>query len=69
MPGGCVMKTYRVYSFDGINRIIAADNIEAETEAAAVIAAREVASSVSFEVWDQHRLVARSKPQLRCTAV
>ena len=56
------MKAYRVYSFDGVNRIIAAENIEAETDAQALRAAKEVASGISFEVWDQHRLVARYKP-------
>ena len=60
--GGCVVKSYRVYSVDGVNRIIAADNIEAETDAMAIVAAKEVASGVSFEVWDGHRLVARFGP-------
>ena len=62
MPGGNALKAYRVYSFDGVNRIIAAENIEAETDAQALRAAKEVASGISFEVWDQHRLVARYKP-------
>jgi hypothetical protein len=60
--GGNALKAYRVYSFDGVNRIIAAENIEAETDAQALRAAKEVASGISFEVWDQHRLVARYKP-------
>lgn len=53
------MKAYRVYSFDGIHRIVAADNIEAETDAQTMVKAKEVASGVSFEVWDEHRLVGR----------
>lgn len=56
------MKAYRVYSFDGLHRIIAADNIDAETDAKATVKAKEVASGVSFEVWDEHRLVGRFGP-------
>ena len=61
-PGGCGVKAYRVYSFDGINRITAVETIEAETDAQAMVKAKEVATGVSFEIWDQHRLVARFGP-------
>ena len=59
LPGAVSWKVTGVYSFDGINRIIASDVVEAETDAKAIVAAKQVASGVSFEVWDGHRLVAR----------
>ena len=51
--------SYRVYSFDGINRVVAAENIESETDAQAMMKAKQVASGISYEVWNGHRLVGR----------
>lgn len=53
------MKRYRVYSFDGTSRIVGSKDLEAETDAKAILAAQQVASGVNYEVWEGQRLVAR----------
>jgi hypothetical protein len=56
------MRSYRIYSFEGVSRVIAADSIKAENDAKAIVIAKEVAAGSSYEVWQEHRLVTRCAP-------
>jgi len=54
------MACYRLYCFSGQARITGAHDVEAETDAEAISAARtKVKEGVRFEVWQQDRLVGR----------
>ncbi len=53
------MTAYRMYHIDGGGRFSAADWIEADSDPAAIEAARLAGKSVAFELWDGRRLVAR----------
>ena len=56
------MKTYRVYCFDGIHRIIASETIEAQSDIEAMAAAKQVRDCLHYELWDRDRLVGRIDP-------
>ena len=54
------MSAYRVYCLDGVNRVVSAEWIEAETDAEAVEIGRGILGNcVKCEVWQGQRLVER----------
>ena len=55
------MPAYRVYEKDGAGRFSKADWIEAETDQAALAAAKARARSQTYEVWQGSRLVGKSE--------
>ena len=57
------MRTYRVYCLDGAGKVWAAEWIEADSDAAALDAARRFADTVHCEVWLGERLVGKVEPQ------
>ena len=60
MPGGAFfMPAYRVYRLDGMGKVWSAEWISAESDSAALEAAREMSNSVRCEVWQGQRLVGR----------
>ena len=51
---------YRVYCMDGVGRFMRAEWVEAESDSAAVEAARaQIGDCVKYEVWHGYRLVER----------
>jgi hypothetical protein len=61
--GGLHMPAYRVYCLDGAGKVWAAEWIQAESDSAALGAAREFAGSAHCEVWLGQRLVGKVEPQ------
>jgi hypothetical protein len=57
-----IMPTYRAYLIDADNRVSSYRPIEADTDAAALQAARLLAESCDVEVWDLDRKIGRLKP-------
>ena len=57
------MLTYRVYCLDGAGKVWAAEWIEADSDSAALDAARRFAGAVHCEVWRGERLVGKVEPQ------
>jgi hypothetical protein len=57
------MPTFRVYCLDGAGKVWAAEWIEADSDAAALDAARRFADAVHCEVWLGERLVGKVEPQ------
>ena len=57
------MPTYRVYCIDGAGKVWAAEWIEADSDSAALDAARPFADTVHCEVWLGERLVGKVEPQ------
>ena len=53
------MPAYRVYCLDGAGKVWAAEWIEAESDSAALDAARRFAGAVHCEVWLAERLVGK----------
>lgn len=53
------MKTYRVYCFGALHKIVTADWIEAADDEAAIARAQESGFGSKCEVWDGRRLVAQ----------
>jgi hypothetical protein len=56
-----IMPTYRAYLIDANNRVSSYRPIEADTDAAALLAARPLAESCDVEVWDLDRKIGRLK--------
>lgn len=56
-PGGCRVKTYRVYCFDGASRITNAEWIEATNDGEALVAAKQAVDCHRIEVWERDRRV------------
>ena len=56
------MQAYRVYCLDGAEKVWAAEWIEAESDSAALEAARKFGEAVRCEVWHGQRLVGRVEP-------
>ena len=52
------MSDYRVYCFDGVDRVWAADLIQAASDAAALESAQCISDALKLEVWQGARLVA-----------
>jgi len=61
--GAAIMPAYRVYCLDGAGKVWAAEWIEADSDAAALDAARRFADTVHCEVWLGERLVGKVEPQ------
>ena len=53
------MTGYRLYTFDGANRIIGVHEIEATNDADALSQARRIKSGIKLELWQRERLIAR----------
>lgn len=51
-------KTYRIYAFDGAQRVVSADWIEAANDDEAIAAAQERGFGTLCEIWDDRRLIA-----------
>jgi len=58
-PGGCPLRTYRLYRLDGAGKISAAEWIEAVDDDEARLRAHESLDGASYELWEQKRLVGR----------
>jgi hypothetical protein len=52
------MSDYRIYCFDGADKVWAADWIKAASDAAALESARTINDAIKLEVWQGSRLVA-----------
>ena len=57
------MPAYRVYCLDGAGKVWAAEWIEADSDSAALDAARRFTDAVRCEVWLGERLVGKVEPQ------
>ena len=57
------MPAYRVYCLDGAGKVWTAEWIQAQSDSAALDAAREFAGSADCEVWLGERLVGKVEPQ------
>lgn len=53
------MESYRLYGLDGVKKVASAEWIEAESDAAAIEAAKEMMDGHDCELWQSKRLVAR----------
>lgn len=53
------MGTYRLYCLDGVDKVASADWIEADDDAGAIAAARDLHDGRMCELWQGLRLVAR----------
>jgi hypothetical protein len=53
------MPTYRAYLIDADNRVSSYRPIEADTDVAALQAARLLAENCDVEVWDLDRMIGR----------
>jgi hypothetical protein len=53
------LKTYRVYCFDALHKIVTADWLEAEDDEAAIAKAQERGFGSKCELWEGRRLVAQ----------
>jgi hypothetical protein len=51
------MSDYRIYCFDGVDKVWAADCIQAASDSAAIESARAIDEAVKLEVWQGRRLV------------
>ena len=58
-------KTYRIYSYDHINKMVSADMIEAAIDAEAIAMATEAGFGSKCEIWDGRRLVAELGSELQ----
>jgi hypothetical protein len=54
-----IMPTYRAYLIDAENRVSSYRPIEADTDAAALLAARQFVDGCDVEVWDLDRKIGR----------
>ena len=52
------MSDYRIYCFDGVDRVWAADWIQAASDADALESACSISEAMKLEVWQGPRLVA-----------
>lgn len=53
------MSSYRLYCLDGVGHITSVEVIEADDDGEAIIVAHSAKRAVSYEIWDQKRLIAR----------
>lgn len=61
--GGSPMPVYRVYCLDGAGRVRTGEWIEADSDSAALEAARQFKDAVRCEVWLGERLVGKVEPE------
>lgn len=59
------LKTYRVYCYDGANRVLSADWLEAADDADAIARATARGFGSKCELWDGRRLVATLEDERR----
>lgn len=56
---------YRVYTLDGVRRIVSADWIDAATDEEAIAIVQATCGGLQCEIWDGDRLVAKIQAQRR----
>jgi hypothetical protein len=56
---------YRVYCYDGANKVVTADWIEATSDEDAIAKAEAAGFGSKCEIWDGRRLVAQLKGERR----
>jgi hypothetical protein len=61
-------KTYRIYCFDGVQRVVSADWLEAASDEEAIAKAEAAGFGSRCEIWDGRRLVASLGAEERRTA-
>ena len=54
-----IEKTYRVYCFDGVNKIVSADMLQAVSDEDAIAQAEARGFGTKCEIWEGQRLVAQ----------
>ena len=59
------VKTYRVYCYDGANKVVTADWVEASSDEEAIAKAEAAGIGSTCEIWDGRRLVAQLEGQRR----
>lgn len=59
------LKTYRLYCYDGANKIVTADFIEASNDEEAIAVAEAQGLGSKCEIWDGRRLVAQLEGERR----
>jgi hypothetical protein len=52
-------KSYRVYCYDAVNKLVTADLIKAASDEAAIASVEADGFGTKCEIWDGNRLVAR----------
>ena len=53
------LKTYRIYTFDGVSRVVSADFIDAANDEGATAKIQADGFGTKCELWDGRRLVAQ----------
>ena len=53
------MGTYRLYCLDGVGKVVSAEWVAAEDDAAAIEAAKDLMDGYPCELWERSRLVTR----------
>lgn len=62
------LRTYRIYCYDGANRMLTSDWLKAENDEDAIAEARAAGFGSQCEIWDGRRLVASLQEEERRTA-
>jgi hypothetical protein len=52
-------KTYRIYCYDGVQRTLSADLIEAPSDEAAIAMVETLEFGTKCEIWESNRMVAQ----------
>ena len=58
-------KTYRIYCYDGVQKIVTADWIEAASDEEAIVKAQAAGFGSRCEIWEGKRLVAELEEERR----
>lgn len=58
-------KTYRVYCYDGVHKIVSVELIEAASDEEAIAQAQAAGFGSKCEIWDGRRLVAQLEDERR----
>ena len=58
-------KPYRVYCYDGVNKVVSADWLQAVSDEEAIEKARDAGFGSKCELWDGRRLVAKLDDERR----
>jgi hypothetical protein len=53
------LKTYRVYCYDGVHKVVSVDLIDASSDEEAIAQAEAQGFGSKCEIWDGRRLVAQ----------
>ena len=54
---GATVGTYRLYGLDGVGKVVSAEWIDADTDPAAIEAAKKMMDGLRYELWERSRLV------------